>query len=157
VYFQADGLGGFLIGEIFIALGASFQSGSDTALLYESLVQAQKETTYKRISGVYNSLSRFAEASGAILAGIVAVHGLKLPFMMDLIANGLTFLLILTLVEPPIERFDRHESSILQLKQVFQYIFHGHTYILWLLIVGSFLSSTSLVMVWVLQPYMQEV
>jgi len=39
-----------VIAEVLIAFGASFQSGSDTAMIYDSLAQVQKENTYKKVS-----------------------------------------------------------------------------------------------------------
>ncbi len=157
MYFQSSWLWWFVIAEVMIAFGASFQSGSDTAMIYDSLAQVGKEGTYKKVSWVYNSLARFSEAAWAIIAWLVATHFLKLPFLMDVACHVIALLFLVTLIEPPIERFDQKESSLSQLKQVYRYIMHGHQYILWLLILGAVLSSISLVMVWMLQPYMQEV
>lgn len=157
VYFFASWFWWFLWGEIIIAFAASCISGCDKAMLYDSLIELKKEGNYKKFSWIMSSLSSFAEATGAIISGIVASYWLQLPFLMDASMLFLWFRIILTLKEPPIERFDHHEASRKQLKQVYHYIIHGHDFLWRLLLLGGFMSATSLSLVRVTQPYMQHI
>lgn len=48
VYSLSQELGGFLIAELILGLGSSFISGSDSALLFESLKETGQEGGYDR-------------------------------------------------------------------------------------------------------------
>ena len=62
----------FLLAEILLGIGNSFISGSDSAILYDSLLQSQKTNQYTKIEGKTYSIGNFAEAGAGILGGFLA-------------------------------------------------------------------------------------
>ena len=57
--------GSFFIAELLLGVGNSFISGSDSALLYDSLLESEQSEEYTRIEGKTYSIGNFAEA-GAV-------------------------------------------------------------------------------------------
>jgi len=47
---------GFLIAELTLVLSGSFLSGTDSAIIYDSLIQVHKEKNYKKIEGKMMSI-----------------------------------------------------------------------------------------------------
>jgi len=67
LYCFATGFWAFLVCEIILGVGQSFISGSDSALLYDSLQASRKEKEYLKIEGRMISAGNFAEAVAAPL------------------------------------------------------------------------------------------
>jgi len=80
LYCVSTGFWGFLICEITLGIGMSFISGSDSALLYDTLQAAKKEKDYLKIEGQLISAGNFAEAVAAPLGVLIALMGLRTPF-----------------------------------------------------------------------------
>ena len=57
IYANAYTLEQFLLAQFFIALGTSFISGSDTALLYDTLLSLKCQDDYKKMAGRMASVS----------------------------------------------------------------------------------------------------
>ena len=73
IYSFSSGFYGFLFAEIVLGLGGSFISGSDSAMLYESLAAMDKKQLYFRLEGRITSLGHFAETIAALGGGFIAV------------------------------------------------------------------------------------
>ncbi len=72
IYSFCNTFEGFLVAEVVLGLGGSFISGSDSALLYDSLIGMKKEHKYLQLEGRITSLGNFAETSAAIAGGLIA-------------------------------------------------------------------------------------
>ncbi len=72
IYSLSSGLYGFILAEIVLGLGGSFVSGSDSALLYDTLASQKKEQTYLRYEGRITALGNFAETVAALCGGLIA-------------------------------------------------------------------------------------
>jgi MFS family permease len=67
IYAFSDTLPEILCAQFFIAIGGSFISGSDTALLYDTLIELKQADQYQRIAGRLGSIGNFSEG----IAGLV--------------------------------------------------------------------------------------
>jgi len=67
--------------EIMLGISLSFISGSDSALLYETLRAEGKERLYARFEGRMNGFAQSGEALGALGAGVIyaAAHSSLFP------------------------------------------------------------------------------
>jgi len=72
IYSVSDSFTGFLIAEIILGIGGSFISGSDSALLYDTLAEADLKQKYVSFEGRITSLGNVAETIAAILGGVIA-------------------------------------------------------------------------------------
>lgn len=88
------------IGNVFWALGMSLQNGADSALLYDTLKECDREDDYKRITGQALGM-RFAMMAGAALVtGWLASISLRLPLYACLPFLALSLGASLFLTEP---------------------------------------------------------
>lgn len=100
IYSFSYGFFGFLIAELVLGTGQSFISGSDSALLYDSLKKDGRENSYVKYEGRVLSMGNFAETLAALAGGFLAEISLRTPFFIQ---TGVAFIAIpaaLFLVEP---------------------------------------------------------
>ncbi|MEI8356254.1 MAG: MFS transporter, partial [Deltaproteobacteria bacterium] len=71
MYTVASSFGEVLFAEILLGISLSFISGSDSALLYETLKAEDKEHLYARFEGKMNGFAQTGESLGAIFAGLL--------------------------------------------------------------------------------------
>ncbi len=62
---------GFLIAELVLGLGSSFISGTDSAIIYDTLAQINKKEEYKRIEGKMLAFGNFSESMASIIGGFL--------------------------------------------------------------------------------------
>jgi MFS family permease len=72
VYSVSSDFQGFLIAEMILGLGGSFISGSDSAMLYDSLAGMRRQQRYLQLEGRITSLGNFAETMAAVCGGFIA-------------------------------------------------------------------------------------
>ncbi len=73
----------FSVSVLILGLGASFVSGSDSALLFESLKETEREGEYLKFEGRLRSAGNMSEAIAAILGGLLATISLRMPLYIE--------------------------------------------------------------------------
>lgn len=91
---------GFMLAMIVLGIGQSMISGSDSAILYETLVATNKTREYSKYEGRIIALSSFLETAGAPLGGLLAAISLRYPFIAQAVVAFVAIPAALTLVEP---------------------------------------------------------
>ncbi len=157
VYSFSYGFIGFLIAELTLGLGSSFLSGTDSALIYDSLIQLKKEKDYKKIEGRLLSVGNFSEAIASFLGGFVALISLRTPFYVETFLMLLTIPVAFTLVEPERKKYENKEGSFKEIIKIVKYAVHHNRKIKWLILYSGFISASTLTMVWFIQPYFKLV
>jgi MFS family permease len=157
IYSFTSGFWGFLVAELVLGLGASFISGTDSAMIYDSLIQAGRENEYAKIEGRRTSAANFSETSASIVGGLLATVSLRLPFYVELIVMSLTIPLAMSLVEPERHKFDNSKGNIKGILSIVRFAIHEHAEVKWLIFYSSVIGSSTLTMVWFIQPYLDFV
>ena len=80
IYAFSFGFDGFLIAALCLGIGQSFTSGSDTALMYDTLVQLNRTDDFIKLEGRTISMGNFAEAMAFVIGGFLAEVSLRTPF-----------------------------------------------------------------------------
>lgn len=93
----------FILAEVIFSLGATFKSGADNALIYDSLKVMGREKEFQSIEGKARSNALYASAVGSIIAGFVYEVNTNLPFIFSIIFMIITITIALKFKEPPIE------------------------------------------------------
>jgi MFS family permease len=92
---------GFIIAEIFLALGAALNSGADEAILYDSLVELRVTHKYAAISSRMTASTIFLCAFGGIVGSWAHAIHYRLPWVLAATFLGLRVPLVLLLRETP--------------------------------------------------------
>ncbi len=96
---------GFLIAEIVLGIGGSFVSGADSALLFDTLNQADLKEKYLFFEGKITALGNAAETLAAIFGGMVAVlAGYRAVYIVQTVIAASAIPAALLLVEPVVHQ-----------------------------------------------------
>ncbi|MCP4020959.1 MAG: MFS transporter [Desulfobacteraceae bacterium] len=152
MYCMATSFWTFLICEIILGIGQSFISGSDSALLYDSLQAANNEKDYLKQEGRMISAGNFAEAVAAPLGVLIAMISLRTPFFFQTIVAFAAVPAALTLVEPTRQKMRGH-TSFSQILVIVRYTVKDHKGLRAAILFSSLMGTATLTMAWFVQPY----
>lgn len=153
-YALFGGFWAFLIAEIALGVSQSFVSGSDSAMMYDSLLQDKRQGLYSKFEGRNTAIGNSAESIAAILGGLLAEVSFRLPFMVQ---TGIALIAVpaaLTLIEPPSLR-KGHETIRHTFIIVKQSILANNT-LRYFLLFSSVIGACTLTMAWIYHPYLKE-
>ncbi|MBX2885994.1 MAG: MFS transporter [Granulosicoccus sp.] len=119
-FLWADNFDTLLVAQLFLAAGIAFQSGSDSALLYDSLAALSRESEYTRHEARSQQYSMIALALSTLAGGILGSFNLALPYAMATVAAFATLLLTWKFSEPMASK--NSNSFVLQLGQCLKYL-----------------------------------
>jgi MFS family permease len=156
LYSISYGFMGFLIAELVLGFGQSFISGADSALLYDSLLDNNKEKDYIKYEGRMVSVGNVAEAAAGIAGGLLALISLRTNYYVQ---TGVALLAVpaaIMLMEPGKHKrlgvfnfrtiLDVVTDSLLINKELRTNIF-----------LSAIIGSATLTMAWFAQPYFEFV
>ena len=99
--------------SITLGIGTSFISGSDSALLYDTLLQLNRSKEYVKLEGRFYAIGNFAEAIAGVTGGLLAAQfTLLFPFYCQAVVSILGIIAAVTLIEPErTQTFSKHSNS----------------------------------------------
>lgn len=143
----------FMIGNMFIGLGDSFISGTDSAMLYDTLFDMGKKEQYLKYESRIVSLGSYAEAFAAIVGGMIALQfGFRATYYGQAILALFAVITAISLVEPSKHK-DIKTPSI---RETFNVMFHSmfkHKILSWNIILSAIIGVATLAMAWFSQKY----
>ena len=155
VYTFAGSFAGVLLAEILLGVSYAFISGADTALLYETLRQSNREEEYARHDGRMTAWAQSGEATGALFAGVLYAWAPLLPFIIQIGVWVAALLVCRGLKEPPGEEAPQHSSHLGEAWRIARMALLDRPEIRWSLILTALLGLATFYPVWLIQPYMQ--
>jgi len=129
-----------VIAKVLMAAGIAFQSGSDSALLYDSLRALNREHEYTERETIAQKWSMTALACSCLLGGLLGIYDLRLPYVVALLAALVALKQCITFLEPPLEDDATVEGFFTQLRETLSYF--SHPLLAWVL--GFFVVGFSL-------------
>ncbi|MDF2672827.1 MAG: hypothetical protein K0R09_1092 [Clostridiales bacterium] len=149
----------FALAEITFSLGASFKSGADSAIIYDSLKLMKRENEYQKIEGKARSLGLYTMAVGSIISGFAYELHPYLPFIISGVFMLVTGVITLMFKEPPF----KHKSHEVSMKGYLNQISESGKFILTHEKLKAIVIFTMVFMIfyragfWYFQPYMEAV
>lgn len=107
----------FLIGGFVKGVAQSFGSGSDTAIMYDSLKYANEEERFSKHYGKKWGYANFALAFGSLASIFMIPMGYKWLFAISSMTMMVSFFIALSLKEPPYEKEKQEEKVYGHLKE----------------------------------------
>lgn len=156
LYTVADSFGDVLAAEILLGISLSFISGSDSALLFETLKEEKNEGLYTRCEGRVNGFSQSGEAIGALFAGLLYASAPLVPFFLQVAVWAIAFSVVRTMKEPPRDAAIQTHSHLAEALRITRYAFLENRRLRSIILLNTFLGIASFYPVWLIQPYMQE-
>lgn len=153
-YLAAESFWGVLLAELLLGVCYAFISGSDTALLFETLRAAGRVELYGRCDGRMVGWAQGGEAAGALFAGLMYAHWPLLPFVAQIAVWVVALVLCLSLREPEGDDGGQVTSHLAEALGVCRFAFTTPA-IRSTILSGMLLGLASFYMVWLVQPHMQ--
>jgi len=144
-----------MVSEILLGTSLAFISGSDSALLYETLKENGSEADYSRHQGRMSGYAQGGEALGAVFAGAMYATAPLLPFILQIGVWVLALLLTRSMVEPQRE-IAPHTGHLKEAMRTTRYAFLENRGLRYTILLNSALGIASFYPVWLIQPYMQQ-
>ncbi|WP_020676754.1 MFS transporter [Geopsychrobacter electrodiphilus] len=155
LYAVASSFAGVLAAEIILGFSISFISGSDSALLFETLKKSGAEEQYAHHQGRMTGLGQIGESCGAIFAGLLYAAAPLLPFFIQVGVWVLVLLVTRSLVEPP-RQIKATVSHLSEAWQSTRYALFDNKRLRYLILLNLVLGLASYYPIWLIQPYMQD-
>ncbi|MCT4638383.1 MAG: MFS transporter [Bacteroidales bacterium] len=147
---------GFLVAEIILGIGQSFISGSDSALLYDSLKANNRENDYAKYEGLTISIGNFAEAAAGIVGGLLATISLHTPYIAQAAIAFIAIPAAITLTEP-YKNAKNRKAGFKDILRIVRYALGDNKTLRWNIIISSIIGSSTLTMAWFVQPYFKAI
>lgn len=146
IYSLFDSYIAFMIAELTLGLGMSFISGSDSAMIYDTLLAHGREGEYAKYEGRNFSVGNFAEAAAGFVGGALATLSLRYPFYAQTLIAFTAIPAALTLVEPPRSKTVGRKHDMLG---ALRYSLVDNSALRWNILYSSVLGCATLTMAWI--------
>lgn len=154
IYSFSFGFWGFLPAALCLGIGQSFMSGSDTALMYDSLLQLNREKDFIKLEGRTISMGNLAEAIAFILGGLLAEISLRTPFYFQIGIALIGLITAFLLVEPKTNKItDGKTKPWKNIKNIIRFALKENKTLRYYILYSSFIGAATLTMAWLVQPY----
>jgi len=155
VYSFSYGFTGFLAAELILGIGSSFISGSDSAMLYDSLLKMKREKEYLKQESRVMSVGNFAEAIAGIAGGSLALISLRTPFVLQsfiaFIAIPAAFLLL-----DPNQDSKKSKAGFKHILSIVKFSLWDSAKLRWNIMLSSVIGCATLTLAWFIQPYLKD-
>ncbi|BEP28662.1 MFS transporter [Helicovermis profundi] len=126
IYIFGNSIYIYMVAEIIFSMGFCFKSGADSALLYDSLLELNREIEFKLIFGKGQSIVYIVQAIGSVAASFLYVKNHNLPFIISFVLMlfaASTALIFKEVTIKPLKNIKgKNEKYFELIKTSFQYI-----------------------------------
>ncbi len=156
ILLYADSLAMTILAQVIIGVAISLFSGTNSALLYDSLIESGQEKEFGRLEGRRSGFGMYAIAIASIIGGLMYAVSPKLPIYASIATQALTIAVSLAMKEP-----QRHKSAvqghpIADMLATMRYALHGHVEVGFILLFSAALFCGTKLNMWIQQPYYME-
>ncbi|MDJ0785279.1 MAG: MFS transporter [Myxococcota bacterium] len=142
------------LGEVLLAVSLALSSGTDSAMLYESLLELDREDDFGHWFGRSRALGAASEGSAALVAGLLFAFWAQLPFFVQSGVWLLNGVLVLLLVEP--RRAPPESHGIARVRALVHFAAVASPRLRASLVVALLLGLSTFVPVWLIAVYAQD-
>lgn len=120
-YLVAGSFAALVVAQILLAAGIAFQSGSDSALLYDSLCALNRQEEYTERETIAQKWSMTVLALSCLAGGALGMIDLRLAYVVALVAAIVAVVQCINFAEPPVESNAKAEGFATQMKTTLGY------------------------------------
>jgi MFS family permease len=145
----------FMVGYIFLGLSLAFNSGSDSALIYDSLKSVKREGEYKKVEGMAFYYQQMAMGIGALCGGFLAEVNIAFPVGLQIITGIFALLISLSFEEPKQYKESEDRNYFLHIKKAVKFSFN-HPKVRLFILYSVFMLAIMTVNHRFFQPYLVD-
>ena len=147
----------FGIAEILIGIGGSLMSGSDSAILYDTLLETDAKDKYTKIEGRNYAIGNFSEAIAGVLGGFLAVSSIYFPVYAQTFVLFFSIPIAFSIVEPSLVNEKKMEKNFNAIIIVLKETFFRYKKLKWLIVFSASMGVATLSVAWFCQPFFKSV
>lgn len=151
--FLADSFAQTVVAQATIGVGCSLCSGTNTALLYDTLLSYRMQKHCRRIEGQRHSSGLYVAGFASLAGGFMYVVNPQLPMVMTIFAYLCAFCVALFIHEPVRMKRTVEKSVFHDLVKTMRYALHGHKYVAALIAFTALVFGVTQAGLWVQQAY----
>lgn len=146
----------FVIFELFNAISVSLYSGTDVALIYDTIYAIDKKEPENKILGRRIFYSQIGETVAALAGGMLASISLMLPAKLNAVTGWLPMLVALTLYEPQRNKLNavKHWQNA---KYIYRKLFVESKLLRLIFLNYMSLGLAGYIVVWAFQGYWKDI
>lgn len=143
-----------VISQVVFGIAVATISGTDSALLFDTLKVLGREDEHKKILGKITSFFLITIAIGQIIGGVLGMIDLRLPLLLSIPIPLIRIVLILFLTEPPRENFKHAPSPLSHATSAIKGIFSSRV-VGFLIFSSMVIALASKISIHTFNPYME--
>ena len=147
----------FSIAQVLVGIGGSLMSGSDSAIIYDTLLETNSKTKYTKIEGRSYAIGNFSEALAGILGGFLAVGSIYMPIYVQTTILFFSIPIAFTLIEPNMHKENKLDRSFKAVLEVVNFAMVDNQRLKWLIIYSAAMGVATLSMAWFAQPFFKAI
>lgn len=136
-----------------IGAGISLLSGTNTALLYDSLLSERREAEYRRHEGRRMGLGLYSVAAASVMGGFIYAIDARLPVILTLVTLAMGAVSCLLMAEPERHRQAAEKHPVADMIATARYALGGHAEVGLIILFAAVMFSATKVVMWAQQPY----
>lgn len=152
-----DSFVGFIFAQIFLSLAVSLNSGTDVAILYDSLDEIEPGRDHSKYLGRSLSMFTIGEGTAALISSYLLFKNIDLKTLMYISSalGWIPFLISLTLIEPSRKKLKKQAHSE-NIKYIYNNVFRQSKLLNLIIANMSFSFCGTLIAVWCFQKYWSD-
>jgi MFS family permease len=148
----SHGLAMAALAQAVIGVGICLLNGTNTAILYESLMAEGREAEYRRREGTRGGLGLYSVAFASVVGGLIYPHNHLLPVTLGVVAQCMALFVACAMDEPARHRKRPEKHPVADIVETTRYALRHPEVGLILVFAAVMFCSTKLIM-WTQQPY----
>ncbi len=157
IYSMSSSFGGFLFGEVVLALGIALISGTEEAMMFQSCKALGLKDSFQKVWTIGIGASFVSAAMFAIVGARLSTVGLSAPYLMCVGFQVLGLLLCFAMVEPPKQPPEGENGSRDgTLQEAVSAILLSSSLIRWMAIAPGFVVALNQTFLWMYPEYLAE-
>lgn len=149
----ADGLWMAIFAQVLVGVAFSLISGTNSAMLYDSLLVDKKENDFGRLEGKRHGISLYAVGIASVIGGLLYPFNHDLPIYLSMATCAVALVLAFMMTEPPREKSAIQGHPLADMLSTMRYAVHGHMEVGLIILFSAALFCSTKMMMWTQQPY----
>lgn len=155
IYSFATSFAQILVAEVFLGAGSSLVSGTDDALLYETICATRREHEFSRWTGRMRFWGQTGEGSAALCAGLLFALSPHLPFRVQTLMWIVNLGVVYLMAEPERNRAIGSDH-LARMRRIVKFAMRDSALLRVLMLTMVVFGLSSFVPVWTIQLYAVE-
>ncbi len=148
----------FVFAEIVLGIAFSFLSGTDSSLLFETLLECGKEKLYSKYEGRQNAFRHWTEALSALIGSIlVKFISFKILLLFSSTAVFIAFISCFWIIEIKRDSYTHPRGTLYGMYKIARFIFLKSKIVKFIVPLMAMCSLSTMLGVWLYQPLWQEI